>query len=162
MAKVKKIRLDFDDDEAITVGLIRLTKPVSYHQFFFDINRCNEFQFHRTEDFITQNGLTEYEFLSMQGYDKGEKNCYQIIANKSFKKEENTPSNLFEGLQEIHYLLEEHQDVDFLIKTQDSFPDFSLILFPENVIFPIQEYQIQPEELIYQYIQENEWISKEN
>lgn len=98
----------------------------------------------------------------MQGYDKGEKNCYQIIANKSFKKEENTPSNLFEGLQEIHYLLEEHQDVDFLIKTQDSFPDFSLILFPENVIFPIQEYQIQPEELIYQYIQENEWISKEN
>lgn len=69
----KKIRLDFDDDEAITVGLIRLTKPVSYHQFFFDINRCNEFQFHRTEDFITQNGLTEYEFLSMQGYDKGEK-----------------------------------------------------------------------------------------
>ncbi|MDE5439287.1 IPExxxVDY family protein [Elizabethkingia meningoseptica] len=156
MAKVKKIRLDFDDDEPITVGLIRLTKPVPYHQFFFEINRKNEFQFRRTEDFITQHGLTQYEFLSMQGYDKGEKNCYQIIANKSFKKEENTPSNLFEGLQEIHYLLEDLQDVDFLIKTQDSYPDFSLILFPENIIFPIQEYQIQPEELIYQYIQEYE------
>lgn len=156
MAKTKKIRLDFDDEEPLTVGLIRLAKHIPYHQFFFDTNRLNHFNFRRSPDFVARYGHTDYEFLSMHSYDSEEKTCYQIIANKSFVKKENKPSNLFEGSQEVHYLLEEHQDVDLLINIKDSFPDFSLILFPENSIFPVQEYQIQPEELIYQYIQENE------
>ncbi|KAF5308225.1 hypothetical protein FQR65_LT18248 [Abscondita terminalis] len=94
----------------------------------FTFNTAVKKEFHRTEDFIAQHGLTKYEFLSMQGYDKGEKNCYQIIANKSFIKERNIPSNLFEGSLGTQYLLNDHQDFDFLIKTQDSYPDFSLIV----------------------------------
>ncbi|NAW51304.1 IPExxxVDY family protein [Elizabethkingia argentiflava] len=156
MAKTKKIRLDCNDCEPINIGLIRLKHPIPAHLFFFKINRYTAFPFYRIENFMTRNAAIEYEFLCMQAQDEKSENIYQIIANKSFVKRNNTALNLFEGVADQSYLLEDYQDVDFLIKTKDSYPDFSLILLPENAIFPIQEYQIQPNELIYQYIQENE------
>ncbi|QCX53366.1 IPExxxVDY family protein [Elizabethkingia sp. JS20170427COW] len=156
MAKTKKIRLDLDCDEAMTIGLVRQAKAQPYYQFFFEINKLNSFTFKRVEDFTIRYKGTNFSFLCMQSYDHNEKSCYQIIANKSFETQESTSSELFDTSVKVHYLLGNQKEVDFLIKIEDSFPDFSLILFPGNSIFAIQEYEIQPEELIYQYIQENE------
>ena len=60
-----------------------------------------------------------------------------------------------ELLQEryIKYLLNHFQDVDYLLKISEPSPDFSLILLPENLLFPIQTFLLSPIEELYQTMQ---------
>ena len=64
-----------------------------------------------------------------------------------------TPPELFPGEEEIKFLLDNFQDVDYLLKTSEPFDDFSLILHPENIMFPIQIFPLSPKEELYQVIQ---------
>jgi hypothetical protein len=50
-------------------------------------------------------------------------------------------------------LLDHFQDVDYLIKTSETFDDFSLILLPENLVFKTQEFTLSSDEELYQLIQ---------
>lgn len=153
--KTKKLLLDIeDDDEEITIGLIRLAKEVPDYQLFYHLNSINPFQFSRIDDFMYRGNYYDYCFPRFQAYDSETKVCIDLIANKSSHSNQTQISTeLFSGEQETRFLLENFHDVDYLIKTTDSFDDFSLISLPENILFQIQNYTLSPDEELYQLIQ---------
>ncbi|WP_379968909.1 IPExxxVDY family protein [Epilithonimonas sp. UC225_85] len=153
--KVKKQYLKLEEDHTeISIGLIRLAKPIPEHELFFIINEMNLFDFTRIEDIKIEGDYFDYFFSRYQAYDRFTKNCYNFISNKSIlsikKKEQN---QLFSDESNVKFLLNVHQDADYILSKSDMFGDFSLILLPENFVFQIQEYPLSSEEELYQLIQ---------
>jgi hypothetical protein len=46
-----------------------------------------------------------------------------------------------------------NRDVDFIIYAKDSFADFSLILLPNNILFQIQDFSLNPKTELYKLLQ---------
>lgn len=151
--KLKKLFLDQEEEEPLNVGLLRLAKNIPDHEFFFHINHLNFFKFARKDDFIIQAQYNNYHFSCYIAHDEVSKSVWKILSNKStdtFKKKEQ--DRLFADEQDIKFLLEQHQEVDYIISTGDDFMDFSLILLPDNLSFPIQDFSLEPDEELYQII----------
>jgi hypothetical protein len=55
--------------------------------------------------------------------------------------------------ENIKFLLNNQVDVEYILHSSEQFPDFSVILLPENLVFPIQDYTLSSEEELYQIIQ---------
>ena len=153
--KTKKLLLDIeDDDEEITLGLVRLAKEVPDYELFYQINSINSFQFSRIEDFVYHGFYYDYYFPRFQTYHTESKICIHFISNKSTHfLQKKISTELFSGEQETKYLLDHFQDVDYIIKTSEPFNDFSLILLPENLMFQIQDFTLSSEEELYHIFQ---------
>ena len=147
--KSKKLFLELDDDEPINIGLIRLTKKIPNYEVFFEINRHNSFQFYRTEDLE----VTKFSFAKFEAFHPETQTCYQVVANKSAPLKQKTTDELFSQTEEILFLLPKNKDVEYIIYAKDSFADFSLILLPENILNPIQDFSLQPQNELYKLIQ---------
>lgn len=153
--KIKKQFLKLEEDlTEISIGLIRLIKPIPEYELFFMINRANDFQFSRTADIKIEGQYFDYYFSRYQAYDRLSKNCFSFISNKSILSVEKiTQNELFSNESNIKFLLNVHHDADYILTNSDMFADFSLILLPENFIFQIQEYSLSSDEELYQLIQ---------
>jgi len=153
--KIKKQFLKLEEDHTeITIGLIRLVKTIPEHELFFFLNKINDFNFKRIDDIKIQGEYFDHSFSRYQAYDRFSKNCYHFISNKSISSVEKKMQNqLFSDESNIKFLLNLHQDVDYILTNSDMFADFSLILLPENFVFQIQEYPLSSEEELYQLIQ---------
>mgnify|MGYP000010409434 CR=1 FL=1 len=147
--KNKKLFLELDDDEPMNIGLIRLTKKAPNYEVFFEINKLNSFQFYRTDDLIAE----EFSFSKFETYLPETKTYYHVLANKSAPLKQKTTDELFSQTEEIKFLLPKNKDVEYIIYAKDSFPDFSLLLLPENILQPIQDYSLQPQNELYKLIQ---------
>ncbi len=147
--KSKKLFLELDDDEPINIGLIRLTKKIPNYEVFFEINRHNSFQFYRTEDLE----VTKFSFAKFEAFHPETQTYYQVVANKSAPLKQKTTDELFSQTEEVLFLLPKNKDVEYIIYAKDSFADFSLILLPENIINPIQDFSLQPQNELYKLIQ---------
>ncbi|MDY3548689.1 IPExxxVDY family protein [Riemerella anatipestifer] len=152
--KDNKLFLDIEEEE-ISIGLLRLSRKIQDCELFFSINLLNSFKFSREKDFILKKGGRLYLFVQYQAYDEITKGTYSFIANKFYdtKIEEEAHYDLFSNLVEETYLLPEYTDVDYILLTKDILSDFSVILLPENLVFPIQEVSLSPERELYQTIQ---------
>ncbi len=62
-------------------------------------------------------------------------------------------TELFTEEENIKFLLNNQVDVEYILHSSEQFPDFSVILLPENLVFPIQDYTLSSEEELYQIIQ---------
>jgi hypothetical protein len=153
--KSQKILLDIeDDDEEITLGLVRLAKEIPEHELFYQLNILNSFQFSRIKDLVYNGIYYDYSFPRFEGFHRDSKVCIQFIANKSSQYiQKKVSTELFSGEQETKFLLDHFQDVDYLLKTSEPFGDFSLILLPENLMFPIQSFPLSPIEELYHIFQ---------
>jgi len=153
--KIKKQYLKLEEDlTEINVGLIRLAKPIPEHELFFSINNINTFKFRRVEDILIKGEYFDHTFSRYQAYDRSSKNCYSFISNKSISSTQKKVQNLlFSDESNIKFLLNLHQDVDYILTNSDMFADFSLILLPENFVFQIQEFSLSSEDELYQLIQ---------
>lgn len=157
MPKNKKIFLDFDDEEPLKIGLIQLAKNIKVSEFFFKINNINNSPFVRVNDFTITKKKQQFSFQQFKNDFNNTGYPYHIISNKSFEQKikENRDS-LFDESYAVQYLIENQRNIDFIIKTNDIYPDFSLILYPENSIFQIQEIEITTQSILYQYLLDNE------
>jgi hypothetical protein len=153
--KSQKILLDIeDDDEEITLGLVRLAKEIPEHELFYQLNILNSFQFSRIKDLVYNGVYYDYSFPRFEGFHRDSKVCIQFIANKSSQYiQKKVSTELFSGEQETKFLLDHFQDVDYLLKTSEPFGDFSLILLPENMMFQIQSFPLSPIEELYHIFQ---------
>ncbi|WP_374443601.1 IPExxxVDY family protein [Epilithonimonas sp.] len=153
--KIKKQFLKLEEDHTeITIGLVRLIKTIPEHELFFILNKINDFKFKRINDIKIKGEYFDYYFSRYQAYDKYSKNCYSFISNKSIRSDQKKVQNqLFSDESNIKFLLNLHQDADYILTNSDMFADFSLILLPENFVFQIQEYLLSSEEELYQLIQ---------
>jgi len=153
--KIKKQYLKLEEDlTEINVGLIRIAKPIPEHELFFSINDINTFKFRRVEDILIKGEYFDHTFSRYQAYDRYSKNCYSFISNKSISSIQKKVQNLlFSDESNIKFLLNLHQDVDYILTNSDMFADFSLILLPENFVFQIQEFSLSSEDELYQLIQ---------
>ncbi len=153
--KAKKQYLKLDEDLTDTnIGLIRLAKPIQEHELFFFINEINTFKFKRVDDIQVKGKYFDYFFSRYQAYDTSSKNCFSFISNKSIISiEKKIQNQLFSDELNIKFLLNLHQDVDYILTNSDMFAEFSLILLPENYVFQIQEYPLSSEKELYQLIQ---------
>lgn len=153
--KSQKILLDIEDeDEEIILGLVRLAKEIPDHELFYHINFKNNFTLTRINDLITNGIYYDYHFPRFEGFHHDSKVCVQFIANKSSQNvQKKISTELFSDEQEVKFLLDRFQDVDYLLKISEPFPDFSLILLPENLLFQIQSFPLSSNEELYQTIQ---------
>ena len=152
---IKKQYLKLEEDlSEINVGLIRLAKPILEHELFFSINNINTFKFKRVDDILIKGEYFDHSFSRYQAYDQSSKNCYSFISNRSVSfVQKKLQNQLFSDESNIKFLLNLHQDVDYILTNSDMFAEFSLILLPENFVFQIQEYPLSSEEELYQLIQ---------
>ena len=93
-------------------------------------------------------------YPKFEAFHHDSKICIHFIANKSdhsvLKKES---TELFGNEEDTKFLLENYEDVDYIISTSEPFGDFSVILLPEKLFFPIQEFQLSADTELYQIIQ---------
>jgi hypothetical protein len=153
LLKTKKLFLDEEEEESINLGLIRLSQEFPTHELFYKINKLNAFKFTRIKDITIFGTYFKYTFARFEAYHHLSKNCLQIISNKSelsYKIKEQ--KELFNSESETRCLFNELTDVDYLIKTSDLIDDFSLILFPENLVFKIQIFPLSSINERYQLI----------
>ena len=153
--KIKKQYLKLEEDlSEIDVGLIRLAKPIPEHELFFNINEINIFKFTRVQDVQIKGEYFDHYFSRYQAYDSSSKHCFNLISNKSIRSVQNKAQHmLFSDESNSKFLLNLHQDVDYILSNSDMFAEFSLILLPENFVFQIQEYSLSSETELYQLIQ---------
>lgn len=147
------LTLDIEEEE-LRLGLLRLSHSIPDYEFFFKVNKLNSFYFSRVKDFKieTQNYL--HYHVRYQGYNASAKSTFSIIKNLSYRVEPCTTSvDLFSELRENTHLLPKYPDADYIILTKELFADFSLILLPENITFPLQNIILSPEEGLYKNIQ---------
>lgn len=149
---------DWDEIEAedLTIGLLRLTKELPSHELFFQVNNLNEdnLLFSRIDDLVIHGTYFDYFFPRFQGYHKTTKSCITIVANKSSQSHQKSEiTELFVTEDHIKYLLNHLHDVDYVIHTSDEVPDFSVILWPKDLVFPLQEDLLSSDDELYQIIQ---------
>lgn len=146
--------LDDIEFENIAIGLVRLAKNIPDHEFFYKINQLNDLKFKRIDDLIFQGAYYDYHFLRFEAYHKFTKSCFTFIANRcSESKQKKIQTELFSEEENIKFLLNNQVDVEYILHSSEQFPDFSVILLPENLVFPIQDYTLSSEEELYQIIQ---------
>lgn len=153
--KSQKILLDIeDDDEQIILGLVRLAKDIPEHELFFHINKVNDFQLHRVKDLVMIGQDNDYHFPRFEAFHHESKVCIQFIANRSSHNiQKKMATELFSEEEDMKFLLNHFQDVDYLLKISEPSPDFSVILLPENLMFQIQNFPLSPTEELYQTMQ---------
>ncbi|MCJ8153530.1 IPExxxVDY family protein [Chryseobacterium sp. SSA4.19] len=140
--------------ENITIGLVRLAKHIPDHEFFYTVNQKNDLNFKRIDDFIFQGSYYDYYFSRFEAYHKFSKTCFTFISNRSFEsRQKKTHTELFLQEENIKFLLNNQAEVQYILHSSEQFPDFSVILLPENLVFPIQDYILSSEEELYQIIQ---------
>ncbi|MGN7864558.1 IPExxxVDY family protein [Chryseobacterium sp. 22458] len=147
---------DFDDIEFedIAIGLVRLAKDIPAHEFFYKINQANNLTFSRKKDLVFHGGYYDYFFPRFEAYHKYSKTCFTFISNKSSEsKQKKVQTELFTEEENIKFLLNNQVDVEYILHSSEQFPDFSVILLPENLVFPIQDYTLSSDEELYQIIQ---------
>ena len=152
--KAQKFTLEIDEDDEITLGLVRLVKEVPDYELFHHLNTLNPFKFTRISDLIFHGHYYDYHFPRFETFHHDTKICIHFISNQSsqsFQKKSSTELFNTEGITKN--LLEHFPDVNYIIKTSEPFVDFSVILHPENLMFQIQDFQLSPIEELYQLIQ---------
>ncbi|MCS3530615.1 IPExxxVDY family protein [Chryseobacterium sp. JUb7] len=146
--------LDDIEFEDIAIGLVRLAKHIPDHEFFFKINQNNDLKFSRKKDLIFHGDYYDYYFPRFEAYHKFTKTCFTFISNKSSEsKQKKLQTELFTEEENIKFLLNNQVEVQYILHSSEQFPDFSVILLPENLVFPIQDYTLSSEEELYQIIQ---------
>lgn len=152
--KTQKLTLEIDADEEITLGLVRLAKQVPDYELFYHLNTLNTFQFKRVNDLVFHGTYYDYYYPKFEAFHHDSKICIHFIANKSdhsvLKKES---TELFGNEEDRKFLLENYEDVDYIISTSEPFGDFSVILLPENLMFQIQDFHLCPSAELYHLIQ---------
>ena len=146
---------DFEDEaSSIAIGLVRLAKNIPHHEFFFHLNQQNDFKFSREEDLKLFGEEFDYTFPVFKTYSRSTKSCIHMISNRSDEIISKKPATeLFAEDFNVKLLLNQYQDVDFIVKTSDYYPDFSLILLPETLAFQIQKIEIDSSQDLFQTIQ---------
>lgn len=146
--------LDDIEFEDIAIGLVRLAKNIPAHEFFYKINQNNNLTFSRKQDMVFHGDYYDYYFPRFEAYHKFTKTCFTFISNKSSEsKQKKIQIELFSEEENIKFLLNNQVDVEYILHSSEQFPDFSVILLPENLVFPIQDYTLSSEEELYQIIQ---------
>ncbi|WP_299181041.1 IPExxxVDY family protein [uncultured Chryseobacterium sp.] len=146
--------LDEIEFEDVTIGLVRLAKNIPDHEFFYTINKSNDLTFSRIKDLIYHGSYYDYHFPRFEAYHKSTKTCFTFISNKSSEsKQKKQQTELFTDEENIKFLLNNQAEVEYILHCSEQFPDFSVILLPENLVFPIQEYTLSSDEELYQIIE---------
>ncbi|ROH96701.1 IPExxxVDY family protein [Chryseobacterium daecheongense] len=147
---------DIDDIEFedITIGLVRLVKNIPDHEFFYKINKNSDLTFSRIKDLVYHGSYYDYHFPRFEAYHKFTKTCFTFISNQSSEsKQKKQQTELFSEEENIKFLLNNQVEVEYILHSSEQFPDFSVILLPENLVFPIQDYTLSSDEELYQIIQ---------
>lgn len=153
--KKQKILLDIEEDEEeLTLGLVRLAKEVPDFELFFHLNSLNSFKFSRIADVVYKGSYKDYYFPRFQAFHTDTRICIHFIANKSAHfTQKKIAKELFSDDDENKYLLDHFQDVDYIIWTSEAFDDFSVILLPENLMFQVQSFPLCSTNELFSLIQ---------
>lgn len=151
-----KIVLTFEDDEEeeLPLGLCRLAYPMEDFQFFYKLNRLNDFKFCRTKDIVIKRGYYKAFFNRFEAYDSRNKTHYIVVVNRSHTVEEvEQRMNLFSGIEHTEYLFSDRALVDYILLTKGGFGDFSLILLPKEEVLQVEELVLSSQHELFDIIQ---------
>lgn len=149
--KNKKLILDLEEEDCISVGLVRLSKDIPHHELFFKINQQNQFYFSRKKDLLIEDFSGYYKFPIFEAFDESLKNTFIMMANQPInfeRKEGKSIESLFELVEEKCFI---NNNINFIIFSKEGNDDFSTINFPKEWV-EVENYSINYEEELYQII----------
>lgn len=152
--KTKKLLFDVDDDdEALDIGLLRLTKNIPEHELFFHINRHHSLSFTRIADIVSYGTFYHRHFSCFETFYREGAVCLRCISNTAHRSDlQKESTELFsDECQDL--LLPQYPDVDYILTASEPIDDFSVILQAEKFLFPIQEYSLSSDTELYTLIQ---------
>lgn len=153
--KNKKLFLDWEEEETITIGLIKLAQRLPHHEIFFKINQLNRFKFRRVDDFVLNRNCQNYFFPKFECYDCASQNRWVMIANQSLKFEKKSSSlELFDLHEEYEFLFYSKKDFDFVVTSQDGNMNISNIQFPKGMLVEFITKDLEENDELFSYIQE--------
>lgn len=153
--KKNSVSLDFDDFEDIEIGVLKIDKPYTDHEFFYLLNKLNNCHFYKEEDLIIKRKFYTYFHSVFKGYQEDTHTSLTFISNQSYHtiKEKEITELFTEPI--VNHLLKNEEFNGFLIKTKPLSTDFSLLLLPDNVE-PIKVHDIDATQDIYYEIESYE------
>lgn len=150
-----KLFLDDEEEDNLNLGLLRMAKELPAHEFFYEINQNNpDSPFRRIKDLVKKGRYHDYTHLRFEAHHRESKNCIQLISNHSVKTDVKAiKTELFSDEEDVNFLLPFHKEVDYIVRISDNVADFSLILWPENIMFSIQDYCLSSRDELSELIQ---------
>lgn len=149
-----KFLLDEDEDCNLKVGLLRQIYATPAHEFFYHFNRNFNFNVHRISDLLIRGVYYDYQHPVYQMYHPEYKVLLQFVANTSAQSiVKREISELFVDENDVNFLLNHHPDVDYIVKSSDSYIDFSLILHAEDLMFQMQNFSIDVHDELHKLLQ---------
>lgn len=144
--------MDFDEEEYVSVGGIKLKQKLPYHELFFKINQQNTFQFFRKKDLLIEDFSGFYNFPIFETYDDVTQNIYRVMVNKfcGFERKERPIEGLFDLVVEDKFFIDE--DIDLIIFSKEECGDFSVVKIPEECLDSMEIYTLSSEEELYEII----------
>lgn len=144
--------MSFDEEEFVSVGLLKLKQKSPYHELFFKINQQNSFYFSRRKDLMVEDDSGYYHFPIFEAFDEVKQTTYTIIANQSydFKRKEKQIMGLFDFIEEEKFFI--NTNVDFIVFSKERETDFSSLHLPSEWFYPIENYSLNLEDELYQII----------
>jgi len=152
--KTQKLILEPEYNDHINIGLIRLLENIPRHEFFYKLNIKNHSHFTRIDDFKIEKNYFDYFHTRFETYSQHLKSYLHIIENKSITSIEKQKSlELFSDEGIDNYLIPENPDINYIIKSEELFDDFSLILLPEEISQPLEIINLEPDSELHTLFQ---------
>ncbi|MDO4762949.1 MAG: IPExxxVDY family protein [Flavobacteriaceae bacterium] len=150
--KNKNLVLTFDEEEFVSVELLKLKQKIPYHELFFKINQQNSFYFSRRKDLVIEDDSGYYQFPVFEGFDEVRQITYTIIANQSydFRRKEKQIVGLFDLIEEEKFFI--NSNIDFILFSKEGETDFSALNLPKDWFYTMQNCSLNLEDELYQII----------
>ena len=102
--KTQKFTLEIEEDDEITLGLVRLIKEIPDYELFHHFNVLNPFKFKRIADLIFRGKYYDYHFPRFEAFHHDTKVCLHFISNQSsevFKRKFQQNCLIVKGIRNI-------------------------------------------------------------
>ncbi len=129
-----------DETDSLTLGLIRKAIPLDDILFFFKINSLSSFNFYRSKDLEIYTPHHRAVFPVWHSPNNATSPGVKFFGNKAILHDQHTDfQELFVQDADVTLLLNSYAEVDFITCWDNQDPDYSLLLLPNSLTFPVQE-----------------------
>lgn len=152
--KIKKLFLDDEDSLPVNVLVIKQkTGDVPEHEFFFHINKINNFNFSRLEDFCLNFDGNLSWFCQFECFEPCNQVVFRMIKNRSIRVERQQETfELFGDVPPEIYLLNTNS-FDYVLLSPNSDADFASVKLPKQMVSDTEFIQLDDNEPLKEIIQ---------
>lgn len=145
---------DDTEESGSKIGVIRLVKSADEITLFYTLNKESAYSFHRKEDLIIETDYHRSHYSVFKACHPDYHIPFYLISNHADLVEEVRPAEtLFYDELGVKLLLNNYPEAEYIMWCRDPDADFSLFLFPQQWVFPVQTLALEEDSLLLSYLE---------